>query len=1431
MRKAKVLISLLCSVACLLAATFVPSANTRAIAAAYSETLTAIYPSDFGIEDGVKLDTVTSTAVGYSSLANTVFTADIKHTGAEIWLMYAAPSTWEGLRFGFNNGALVFMDTWGKVGAPITFSSDIAGVKFSDELFRLQISIEPCNSDSDGLTDDVKVGIFFNYKLYNNQYIYIPDILNLLGTSINAITRPYGGTDFGYWEIYSPKTEIGVDVLNITPADFGFADGSVNSSADINMDIANKLLSANLSLPNTDDYFDFAGLKLSANESGELILSDATGNDSFDGDVVRPSTSDLTAITTTDIGIATDTYVGKHPAFSAGGAYAGADTLNGVCFSAQITPSNLDPYNNPTTPNHLDFRQAGTVGSPWESLITHVCSDKIVLISAFDGKIYLSIDISDIDGLSSFNETFTYGISIRYCDFDGDNDNNDVQVGIWINGNLAKNEYAYIPDTASRLGNTWYIYIEDTESTVAFAPASVDLDFGTENSNSVSAKDNFNLEIVTNTKDYNTDSKADLNADIYVNDTLWRSVLIYDYKAKITNKFNIKATVKSDKKQISYRAEVNGFDDFKFTSDNAFDTYNLSGGKVFSSDITLSDTSAQLGFTLAESGAPLTFSDFGIEKGTYSSTNKVSGSISDTLNQKCFSGKFKFVTGASFYFAGTAADKGILFSINASGLNIRNASGNSVTKITAAQAGLVSFNSVNFTLGLSTFVTDTDSDGASDDVKLGIWFNGVYYNSFDIVNGASSLGNYISLSSNSSTNGIAVESYVADFGSENLPFSTVGNDIQSINITSNGTNPVISGLFSKTLDSISSNSKFALDIYTKIVNLDNDAENDLSVMVCINGEPIDNRVFFIKDALSGTSSIVGLKLTKKNLVVGNRLPEDSLTPDVYNLHEGNFMLYAHGKAVINRVDGFEAGYKISTPGEYVIVRNFRGEEYVQKVHLWKAGYVNADNNIDILDFIAAKKHIAGLDDAEYKAKGADTDFDGEVTSSDIIKIKRMVLGLSSTPVFTDFDEYSPLGEYTMPIAGFHGPQQQYNYIENVNGAYKSYLTNNLVTDKVYEYIADAGVNMISYIENSGFGGNLYKNLELAEKYGVGLTVNYKNTSVTDENFAKYVGSVAHFKSFKGFFIVDEPHTVKFPVNMTDENMTSNAAAAVMANKYTNIFGYTNLYPLYYTLSGSTVFEEENAIYNEYLEEYCETFSPKMISWDNYVFQTGQYDYYFNNIRLVKAAAAKYNIPFWGFVQAGDPDGKRGGVNHITEGQLKWNVNTQLAYGVKGMQYFTVVQPYFLAFEPAVSETDFDFDSIGLVGANGEKTRYHAMAKAANAQIAAVDEYLMKADSKAVVVYGKTATADTGETLSSYGALTSVSSTSSTNGAIVGCFEYRGKQAFYAVNYDMSRSRTITLNFDNTYNLQAISSTVNTTSTASKYSATLGAGEAVLVILN
>ncbi|MDD6478813.1 MAG: dockerin type I domain-containing protein [Oscillospiraceae bacterium] len=1447
MRKIKTLISVLCVVACLMATNFIPAQKNLVSASNYSTSqLTELYPEDFGISNGRSTDWFYAPLKNGGSLLNTIFTVDFKHSGTDYWFIYAASETWKGLNFSFENGNLYLRDLSNTLfnGEIETLSCEIAGVNFSEEFFRFQISIEPYAYHSDGVVNDIKVGIYFNYKLYDDKYFYLPNTLDKLGNAISSLTKVYGGNKRCYVDFYSPIRADGEKHIELTPSDIGFEDGYVNGSKDIGMDIGNKLLSTSLALNNTDNYFDYAGIKFSTDTSGGLVISDSNGKCGFETTTKYPNSSlNLNNIVPADVGMSNKlvsswpvTYKYNANTFSGGGVYQKFGTLTNTYFAMKINPVGLGAEG---TKNYIDLRHACSSGG-WEGLITHIYDDKIKLISVYNShSTFQEISVSDIEGISSFNNaTFTLGISLRYCDFDCDGDYNDVQVGIWINEKLAQNKYVYLPDVADKLGNEIHIYVPDStqKTKVSVYPTSSSIVNNTQISGLDTAFTTLDLEIATKASDFDFDGKSDLKADIFVDGDFYRTIIIADYKSKLTNTLSVNAYVKSKEKRISYSSEVFSDVDFNSSGNIATSQYILSDEKIFSSNLSLKDINSKFNLNLSQANNVLSFADFGIADGTYNHTTRTSGNIGASLNKNCFSGKFNFTGSTYFYFAGTSAYNGITFDINSGSLRIRDAAGNLVTRIFPKNAGIQSFISTEFVLGLSLYINDTDSDDASDDVSLGVWFNGVYYNSFDIKDAALSVGGYISLDSAGPAYNITVATNIAKYDDANLPFAPPQDDIINLNITRDSNNPVISGLFEKTLTDVSSNGEFAIDLEAKAVNLDNDFSNDLSVKVYINGKQVNKREYFIKDVASDKDlSKVTLTITNVNVDTSSRLPEDSLDYELYNLHEGDFWLIADGEVMINREGGHFTNEKISTPGEYVIVRKYHGKEFVQKVQLWKGGYLNSDNNIDILDFIVAKKYMAGFDTAEYKCRGADTNFDGEVTPSDMINIKRMVLGLENPPVYTNYDKYSTVGKTTMPIVGFHGPVAPFIYRENVgtdeNPQMKDYLTNNLITKSVYKAIADLGINMISYIENSGFSGSTEENFKLAEEYGIAINLHYREPGASDLDFANYIGHVGNYTSFKGLHVVDEPNTLYYPSASTTERMSGFAADSVRANKFCNLYGYTNLLPMYawMGIEGATQ-AERNANYVKYLEEYCETYKPKMISWDHYVYSTGDKYHYFNNMNMVKAAAAKYNLPFWGFVQAGDDSGRMQNPTVVTESQMLWNVNTQLAYGVKGMQYFTLIQPYYFSFD-ATNDTVYDFNQSGLIAANGTKTKYYSMAKKANDQIIAVDEYLMEADSKAVLAVGTNTQADTACNLTSYGAVSSVVCDNNADGAIVGCFDYKGKQAFYIVNYDSAAAQNITLHFNNTYNLKVVSSVIDTIVSSNQYTATLGAGQAVLVVLN
>lgn len=244
----------------------------------------------------------------------------------------------------------------------------------------------------------------------------------------------------------------------------------------------------------------------------------------------------------------------------------------------------------------------------------------------------------------------------------------------------------------------------------------------------------------------------------------------------------------------------------------------------------------------------------------------------------------------------------------------------------------------------------------------------------------------------------------------------------------------------------------------------------------------------------------------------------------------------------------------------------------------------------------------------------------------------------------------------------------------------------------------------------------------------------------------------------------------------------------------------------------------------------------MISWDHYVFNAGssqRWNRYFTNLSTIRSTAQREGIPFWAFLQLGDPEGINGNSLSHTKAETLWNANTQLAYGAKGIQYFPLVQPY----DYATSGTKTDYDISGMISANGEANKYYDYVVETNRQIAAVDEILMNSDSVDILA-NENAKSITGISKSAYGSIKSFSNTkgstswlSSNQGVIIGCFDFGGKEAYYIVNNDREYSTTVTVNFDATHSYTTYNADTTAEGSGSTYSNTLSAGAAVLIVLD
>ena len=423
------------------------------------------------------------------------------------------------------------------------------------------------------------------------------------------------------------------------------------------------------------------------------------------------------------------------------------------------------------------------------------------------------------------------------------------------------------------------------------------------------------------------------------------------------------------------------------------------------------------------------------------------------------------------------------------------------------------------------------------------------------------------------------------------------------------------------------------------------------------------------------------------------------------------------------------------------------------------------------------------------------------------------------------------GKDVMPIGGYIGPYQQ-AYSQD-GDSFPDYIT-----DEVYQLIADSGINLIvySFTDYASAPAVVKQNLELCEKYGIGFFVTDSNVTgkteqdeITVEEVAKEIVNYSDYASFCGMYLVDEPQASYYSVGDGTRLMPKYEKLANVLHNELDILTYANLLPI------TDIAKAEE--YERYVEDFCETFQPKVLMWDYYPFdkyRNGDMSIYFYNMDLIRTNAQENNIPFWAYVQAGAQwndsyeyfDSET--PYYPNEYQFNWNVNTSLAMGAQGIQYFPLIQPY--QFSLALTN-NWDFERNGILGAMANKTQWYYYAQTINKHIAEIDEVLMNSVSKGVIVSGEQAKADMSRTKNSVIESGTFNQLQSVSGdAMVGCFNYNGKTALYVVNYSYEYAQNIALSFSSSQNIKMIQSAETSYVKGNSLTLDMAAGEGILLVL-
>jgi hypothetical protein len=251
----------------------------------------------------------------------------------------------------------------------------------------------------------------------------------------------------------------------------------------------------------------------------------------------------------------------------------------------------------------------------------------------------------------------------------------------------------------------------------------------------------------------------------------------------------------------------------------------------------------------------------------------------------------------------------------------------------------------------------------------------------------------------------------------------------------------------------------------------------------------------------------------------------------------------------------------------------------------------------------------------------------------------------------------------------------------------------------YKRIADAHFTLVI----GGFGANTPEKAErqvaLCEEYGLKAVIATCGLPAEELPAGPAVW---------GYKLRDEPHSNEFPALA--------ARAAEIHKHHPDKLAYVNLFPSVVSLDRIGT---EN--YHEYVQRFAEEAGSGVLSFDHYPVMKPGADSrmkYCYSLRVVRQVALENNVPFWNFFNT-MPFGPH---SDPTEGQLRWQIYTSLAYGAKGVLYFCYYTPF-----------SHEFPKGGaIIGRDDRPTRHYAEAQRINAGLKKLGPVIMKLTSTNVI---------------------------------------------------------------------------------------------------
>lgn len=1101
---------------------------------------------------------------------------------------------------------------------------------------------------------------------------------------------------------------------------------------------------------------------------------------------------------------------------------------------------------------------------------------------------------SDIAGVKFVGEKYNIMLSSELVDNGGDGNVNDIKIGIWFNGVLYNQQYIYANDLGDYYGNYFSVYCATETDSVTLGSVMDLLEQPSESLKKVTffqygiEDDTYEADIDINTKgnyikgdtvagtllcgDVQLVNSSAGEIDIFLGstDNVWTQgirlvkygsstdlTLTYQTSAGVQSTWSIKPTIAgvdfaTEKFNLMWSMEMVDSDEDGTSDDlkiglwfNGFlyqQTYIYieNFGENMLGDVFATYCAAGTAITLEsiyeltqlpdKSFDRITFSDFGLETGKITCGADVVASSRaseySTFDRVVFSGDFRMSDDCAYQiiYGGDSGWGGLRLMIESDGtLNGSWYKGNDTQLViwgNPTHLGLNSLTKESFNVMISTELVDDDGDGKKNDIKIGVWINKVLYeyqgSGYHIVKDwGDQLQNGFSIySPDGSATSVMIRND-AEYQSNPSYFE----DIAEYRGTTKTAPEAPEGYVFAGWYADAEHTEFIGTDVTSGKAWAKFVEEDVLTIKPQVGVNSDGTVPTDKTDLRFVTTVNDLEYRKISFKIAK-----------YNNAQGKYNNEKDATSFTNYDPRLVYG-KL-----YAVGSDSKTIEYLPSIFSWQSEYFKAFT-------------VTGIPKADYSTMIKVTPYwitmDGTTVQGKVLEtcVSKYNPG-TSTSAAVSFDF---LGEETMPITGYFGPYPASN-------ATDTDLFPDYNTDEYFKMIADSGVNLMVYSDTdySKYPALVKKQLEMGEKYGVGIYV--KDSGIYNKSEADMLAHMNNYKNYKAFcgmYLIDEPGTSSYLSETTNGLATDYSDEATILNN-NHVMFYGNMYPIVDVdsnvwediWSSSNITDTDKTAYGKYINEFYEALEPKVLSYDYYPFDdsrivSGEYDLslYFYNMAAIRDKAQSTGKPFWAFVQAGSQwNDESEYMTSVTpyypdEGQFDWIVNTSLAFGAQGIQYFPLVQPQHFAY--GSDATHWDFERNGIIGAFGNKTQWYYYAQEMNKHIAEIDSVLMKSSSKQIIALGSNAQnatnglTDVTNTTSYNSVLTSAAASGN---ALIGCFDYCGKTALYVVNYDYDNAGTVTLNFNGSKNLTQIKNAVPTETSSSSLTLNMEAGEGILLVI-